>query len=1165
MTSAKTLAPKALQSIMAPVSQHLSPAINPDEYIHSSLIHEVYLHNDLKTDFPKFWGRTGIAQEGFGHFLQRIKDLTLDLNHESLNNLNHNESIETFIGPVLEALGWLDRRSETVANKIINIMTKSGDEVSIRPSLLAFETKSDQSHFQTYFNSEKKIDKSLNLVPIATAYFGAWSELRSGKFDRTKEQITKFGDVFSALGCDEQCFNYLELLGREWGISTDGHTWRLIKKSAFTVDHKKYFEFSLYPFIQALRTAKPAEEDSLIEIAKYFYWFFSKESILGSAPSNVSATFERSKQQYADNFEDDMRGRFVAAMSIAVNSLWKSALKKELDVELGLIQDLAESIIYNALFIRSCESQRVLPLHQNYMPVSLHNLLNKLKSFRPTENDFSEATKLRLTSLCKKPLTEDGPEIFDYLINLFELTNDSTKKSQTLGFAIEGFSENVFSAREWQMLKKMKIDNISLSKILSTLFFIDEDTQVPFKVLTPQQFGSIFESFLEFKLQKVASTQYLVSRKRNDKLDVLWIERPKASDEVLYIAKRGSLYFRPDNIERKISGSYFTPDHVVDLIVKETLGPIVRAKTADEILKIRVCDPAMGSGHFLISALRYLTSEYLKKKRDTSESMSSIKHRVLHECIFGVDINPRAVKLGKLALWLETSEAGKALEHLDDQIRCSNSLIDDSLWKREWRFIENGIDAVIGNPPYIGERKNKIVFEPVQKSAFARYYLGRMDYFYFFFHLALDIVKQGGSIGFITTNYFPTADGARMLREDMKKRSTVLRLLNFNEYKIFDSAGGQHNMITILKKGCNPAEEARTSISNGSGHMTPEIGRSVFDGSDPNTEYHQIPQVNLWESEECYLRVSGSVDFAGSKTQSVLSKMANAKNHVLLGEICNTSIGMETSADKIYVIANDSIKSIIEDKAERKYFKPWFKNSEIGQYFCKTRSDSSVIFTHEQNLEIIKQKGIGKYLKSHQKDLQSRKGANLRGAFKRGNWWVLNTPRLEMNFDREKLVTPYRTKTPKFSYNDVPWYASRDVYFITSRDSNFALKYILALLNSKLYFLWLYTKGKRKGEMMEMYSKPLSEIPIKKINQAEQMQFVSKVDSIMNLLNDENGTIDSFKQSKIKQLKNEIDQMVYNLFGLTSMEAQLVEEFAAKKESEERKTDAKSDNVKKSA
>ena len=108
------------------------------------------------------------------------------------------------------------------------------------------------------------------------------------------------------------------------------------------------------------------------------------------------------------------------------------------------------------------------------------------------------------------------------------------------------------------------------------------------------------------------------------------------------------------------------------------------------------------------------------------------------------------------------------------------------------------------------------------------------------------------------------------------------------------------------------------------------------------------------------------------------------------------------------------------------------------------------------------------------------------------------------------------------------------MYFITNPKPKVSLKFVLALLNSKLYFAWLYYKGKRKGEMMELYQKPLSEIPIKLITPQEQIPFVALVDKILEA-----------KQRNIEAdtsaLEGKIDKLVYGLYGLKSAEITHVE------------------------
>lgn len=104
----------------------------------------------------------------------------------------------------------------------------------------------------------------------------------------------------------------------------------------------------------------------------------------------------------------------------------------------------------------------------------------------------------------------------------------------------------------------------------------------------------------------------------------------------------------------------------------------------------------------------------------------------------------------------------------------------------DWMFGLDQFDAVICNPPYVGEKGHKELFREIRNSGLRDFYQGKMDLFYFFFHLALNHTDNGGIITFITTNYFPTAQGARILRNDLKARATVLEIVNFNELRILN-------------------------------------------------------------------------------------------------------------------------------------------------------------------------------------------------------------------------------------------------------------------------------------------------------------------------------------------------------------------------------------------
>ncbi|WP_038069805.1 Eco57I restriction-modification methylase domain-containing protein [Thermus scotoductus] len=141
-------------------------------------------------------------------------------------------------------------------------------------------------------------------------------------------------------------------------------------------------------------------------------------------------------------------------------------------------------------------------------------------------------------------------------------------------------------------------------------------------------------------------------------------------------------------LERKASGSYYTPRELVQLVLQESLVPVVEArlreagedpkKQEEALLSLKVLDPAMGSGAFLISALEYLAEKLLEVRgqgKDDPEALYAARHLVASRCLYGVDLNPMAVELAKLALWVASAAKGKPLSFLDHHLKVGNSLV----------------------------------------------------------------------------------------------------------------------------------------------------------------------------------------------------------------------------------------------------------------------------------------------------------------------------------------------------------------------------------------------------------------------------------------------------------------------------------------------------------
>lgn len=617
----------------------------------------------------------------------------------------------------------------------------------------------------------------------------------------------------------------------------------------------------------------------------------------------------------------------------------------------------------------------------------------------------------------------------------------------------------------------------------------------------------------------------------------------------------------------------------------------------NEIVRARI---ALVESGFLPEAKNRTTYEY--------------KRQAIQNSIYGVDIEQGAVEIAKLRLWLslvvdeENIENIKPLPNLDYKIVQGNSLLDlynviipvhlqtkfneyanllfDESSKQKKKtyqkelnnikeevfkiakslgcnatfdfhfffheaFKNGGFDIVIANPPYVGEKGHKELFEPIKKCSLKEFYLGKMDLFYFFFHLALNILKTNGCCSFITTNYYITALGARNLRADFKRRATLDELINFNEMKIFESALGQHNLITMLTKSNNPDKLCKLVNVNRKGFMDDNFD-NIAAGKDPETTYNNIPQKDLYEGEENYIRLSKEDE--NSVLSIILDKII--KQNEKLGEICNVNAGIMGGCDFITsknlkycsmeTISSMDIKEgdgvfILDPNKSRDYktfiqlkdssvLKAFYKNSDISKYITNTQINKKIIFS-APSCAIEEKNIIRQVLSKYKQILTKIRQINHENI---ENWYLLRrgTGHPEI-FDIPKIVAPQRSKTNTFGYNECEWYASADVYFITEPKPEYQLKYILSLLNSKLYYIWLYNKGKRKGESLELYQKPLSEIPIKKADVQAQNKFVSIVDKILAITQTEDYLQNQEKQNAVKEYEKQIDVMVYKLYELT--------------------------------
>ena len=244
--------------------------------------------------------------------------------------------------------------------------------------------------------------------------------------------------------------------------------------------------------------------------------------------------------------------------------------------------------------------------------------------------------------------------------------------------------------------------------------------------------------------------------------------------------------------KRKSMGIYYTPSYIVDYIVKNTVGEYIKNKSIDEILEVRIVDPACGSGSFLVRAFEEVcknikeklnkneegSKTLFKKPKDKLEELNlGQKIEILRSCIYGVDLDEKAVELTRLNLLLKLLEGENQdtrkllLPHLENNIKCGNSLIDNPKvsdrafnWNAQFQevFRNGGFDVVIGNPPY-GAKLSERDKDLLEK----KFKLGNTDTACLFMALAVDLLKSNGVNGFIIPKPFVYSSTWKEIREKL--------------------------------------------------------------------------------------------------------------------------------------------------------------------------------------------------------------------------------------------------------------------------------------------------------------------------------------------------------------------------------------------------------------
>ncbi|WP_415751789.1 Eco57I restriction-modification methylase domain-containing protein [Helicobacter pylori] len=484
------------------------------------------------------------------------------------------------------------------------------------------------------------------------------------------------------------------------------------------------------------------------------------------------------------------------------------------------------------------------------------------------------------------------------------------------------------------------------------------------------------------------------------------------------------------------------------------------------------------------------------------------------------------------------------------RIRALRKKLDDALSGGEyqnafeWRFefpevLDDegdflGFDCIIGNPPYIKEGGNKELFASTKR---LRTYQGKMDIWYHFVGIGLEILKQNRVLSFIATNNWTTNAGAEKLRNILLRETQFISLIDFGDYRVFESADIQ-TMIMCFKKIISPNQyffDYRKIIAKKS--------------SDTN-------RITLLQRKECegnlYLNAKIEKKNLINKTLffSHFDSIFNTilKNAILFLNKKEITNGIHPHYDRInkkinekfsnqffngegiFVLSEAEKNNLKLSQKEMKLLKPSYETAEIMKYLTLSQNQHWIIYTDssfKNPKSMDDYPNLKKHLDRFKEVITSdNKPYGLHRA--RDERFFTGNPRI--------IVLRKCAKEPIFSYVNFDCYVSATFYIIKTK--RFDSKFLVGLLNSLLIRFWLKHRGKVQGNNYQIDKEPLMNIPLIKITKSNQ----PTADKIIAL-------VDKILQSKEKdpkantqKLEKEIDALVYQLYNLTDEEIKIIED-----------------------
>jgi hypothetical protein len=460
----------------------------------------------------------------------------------------------------------------------------------------------------------------------------------------------------------------------------------------------------------------------------------------------------------------------------------------------------------------------------------------------------------------------------------------------------------------------------------------------------------------------------------------------------------------------------------------------------------------------------------------------------------------------------------------------------------EWMFgVVDGFDIVIGNPPYVRHGNIKPI-KPILRKQNYEAFTSKADLYVYFYEKGYKLLKEQGILAYITSNKWMRAEYGDKLRKFLKEKTTILEIIDFSGYKVFEQTVDTNILIFRKEK---PSKKHVFRFLEVKGDIK-NIEEYLRKDKSWQTMYQSKLSDNVWTlGDDSVLSLKDKIEKVGKPL-----KAWNVKIY----------FGIKTGFDNAFIIDTETRNRILanckneeERKRTDKIIKPVLKGENIDKYKYKWaglwiivipagwtnkhrgrknpeeffKESFSSLYNHFMNFSNVKSKGRGLFERYDQGDY----------------WWELRRCAYYPEFEKEKIVWQEIVREPSFAYNNSGIYVEATAFLMTGKN----LKYIIGLLNSKpvAFFFKTFYAGGGLGKDGYRYKKAFLEqlplLPITKENQSIADQIIQKVDQILTLTQSEDYDTNQEKRQYVKRFEHEIDQLVYQLYNLTEEEIRIIE------------------------